>query len=330
VACGVFIGLGYMLMSQVSTLWQLWLFAGVIVGIGMGGAFVPMVSTVARWFTKRRGMMTGIVVSGVGIGMMIIPPVAGQLVSLHGWRNSYIMVGVFALVGIILAAQFMKRDPYQSGLSPYGGETKSENPHSANTGFSLREAIYNRQFWILAIAFFCFGYLLESMAVHIAPHAADLGVPVASAGNVVGIMGTLSAVGRIAIGSASDRIGIKQSIIIGFALQAIALFGLALTKEVWMLYLFTGIFGFAFGGVITMESPVVAELFGLSSHGVILGVILFVDKIGGAIGPILTGRIFDVTGSYQLGFLISGTLSIIGIILAISLQRGKKHEFDGS
>ena len=321
VAGGVFISLGYLLMSQVSAIWQLYLFFGGIVGIGMGASFVPMVSTIARWFTKRRGMMTGIVVSGVGIGGMIIPPVVGQLISLYGWQDSYKIIGIVALVGITLAALFMRRDPYQMGLLPYGERAKSDSPDLEARGFSLKEAIHSRQFWILGAAFLCFGYLLETIAVHIAPQATELGVSIAGSGTALGVLSALSAVGRIVMGSASDKIGNKRVVIIGFILLTIALFGLALTSEIWTLYLFAAIFGFAFGGVITMQSPLVAELFGMSSHGVILGVIIFIDKIGGAIGPILTGRIFDVTGSYQLGFLITGALSIVGLLLATLLRR---------
>ena len=84
--CGFIFGLGYLLMSQVSALWQLYLFYGVMIGTGMSGAFVPLTSTVARWFVKRRSMMTGIVVAGIGIGGLIAPPVANWLISIYDWR----------------------------------------------------------------------------------------------------------------------------------------------------------------------------------------------------------------------------------------------------
>jgi len=109
--CGLFLGSGYLLVSQVSAIWQLYLFYGVIMGAGMGGSFVPLASTVARWFVKKRGMMTGIAASGIGMGILIMPPLANWLISSYGWRTSYMVVGVTALVLIIVAAQFLKRDP---------------------------------------------------------------------------------------------------------------------------------------------------------------------------------------------------------------------------
>jgi len=126
-ACGLFFGLGHLLMSQINAAWQLYLFYGVIVSIGLSASFVPITSTVARWFVKRRGMMTGVVVAGIGLGTMFIPPLVSQLISIYGWRTSYIIVGVAALVLVTLAAQFLKRTPEQIGLSPYGkDEVKQE------------------------------------------------------------------------------------------------------------------------------------------------------------------------------------------------------------
>ena len=138
--CGLFLGLGYLLMSQASVLWQLYLFYGII-GIGMAGAWVPLVSTTARWFVKRRGMMTGFVVAGQGIGTLIAPPVANQLISVYGWRTSYIILGVTVFIVIVLAAQYMRRDPEQKGLVPYGqnGSEKCTLQSKTNHFLSMRQ-----------------------------------------------------------------------------------------------------------------------------------------------------------------------------------------------
>jgi len=126
--CGILLGAGYLLMSQIDTIWQLYLFYGVIVGIGISGAWVPLLSTVSRWFVKRRALMCGIVLSGVGIGVVIIPPLAAWLISIYSWRTSYIIVGIIVLVLVILAAQFLRRDPSQVGQLPYGAiEVEAES-----------------------------------------------------------------------------------------------------------------------------------------------------------------------------------------------------------
>lgn len=318
--CGLFLGSGFLLVSQISAIWQLYLFYGIIVGIGMSGT-VPLLSTVARWFAKRRGLMTGIAVSGIGFGTIIMPPVANWLISSYGWRISYIVIGSIALVLVMSAAQLLRRDPSQVGQLPYGeGEAEQESLNLEAGGFSLQGAIHTRQFWMLGAMFVCLGISLEAIIVHIVPHATDLAISAASAANILAIIGGVSVAGRIIMGSAGDRIGNKLAITIGFIIMLVALLWLLAAKELWMFYLFAVIFGFGYGGWAALLSPIVAELFGLSSLGVILGAVTFGLAIGEAVGPALAGRIFDITSSYQPAFLVCAALSIVAIILALFLR----------
>ncbi len=149
------------------------------------------------------------------------------------------------------------------------------------------------------------------------PHSTELGIPEILAANIFIGIGGLSVVGRIVLGSASDRIGNRSTLIVCFALATAALAWLLVAKEMWMLYLFAAVFGFAYGGFIAVQSPWVAELFGLCSHGALLGTIAFVITIGGAVGPVVAGGIFDITGSYNPAFLICGALGVIGLILIL-------------
>ena len=127
-------------------------------------------------------------------------------------------------------------------------------------------------------------------------------------------------VGRVVLGSASDKIGNRQVLIIGFILMSAALFWLVPATEVWMLYLFAAVFGFASGGGAVSESPLVAKLFGLRSHGLILGVINLGVTTGGAVGPFVAGYIYDVTGSYQIAFVVCAVAAILGLTLAAILR----------
>jgi len=318
--CGFFLGLGYLLMSQISAIWQLYLFYGVIVAIGVSGLWVPTVSTVSRWFVKRRGMVMGIVVSGIGFGTLIIPPLASWLISAYDWRTAYCILAIIASVLIILAAQFLRRDPTQMGQLPYGESgVKQQSPAIEAEGFSLREAIHTRQLWILCAMLVCFGLCLQTIMVHINPHATDLGISAISAANILAIIGGASIAGRVMMGSAGDRIGNKAAIIICFVLLSVDLFWLQLAEMVWMLYLFAAIFGFGYGGFIALMSPLVAELFGLSSHGIIFGVVNFSSVIGETVGPLLAGHIFDITSSYHLAFLFCIALTVVGLILSSQL-----------
>jgi MFS family permease len=320
--CGFLVGLGYLFMSRIGTVWQLYLFYGVIIGSGMGGSWVPIVSTVARWFVKRRNLMTGIVLIGVSIGTLIAPPVASRLISAYDWRTSYIIMGSIVLVGVVLVAQLLRRDPTQVKQRLYGeNEGKKQELGLETHPLSLREAVHVRQFWLSSGMFFCFGFCAYTIMAHIVLHAIGLGISPISAANILATIGGLGIVGRIVFGSAGDRFGNKQVLIIGFILMAAVLFWLVPAKEVWGLYLFAAVFGFAFGGCATSESPLVAELFGLSSHGLILGAInLLGFTLGAAVGPLIAGYIFDTTSSYQLAFIICAAMSVVGLILTVFLS----------
>jgi MFS family permease len=322
--CGFLIGVGYLLMSQIGTVWQLYLFYGVIIGSGMGGSWVPIASTAARWFVKRRNLMTGIVLTGVGAGTLIVPPVASRLISAYNWPTSYVILGSIVLVSVTLVAQLLRRDPTQAGQRPYGKSEEEEQEQEfvpETRPFSLREAVHTRQFWLASGMFFCFGFSVYTIMAHIVLDAGGLGISSVSAANILAILGGISIAGRIVLGSAADRFGNRQVFIIGFILMAAALFWLVPAKEAWGLYLFAAVFGFAFGGCATSESPLVAGLFGLSSHGLILGVMnLLGFTFGAAIGPLIAGHIFDMTSSYQLAFIVSGAVSAAGLILTVLLS----------
>jgi len=318
--CGFLLGLGFLLTSQVSAIWQLYLFYGVVIGVGMSGAFVPPLSTVARWFVKRRGIMTGFVVAGIGVGTLIIPPAATWLIESWGWSTAYIVIGAVASVFIILAAQFLRLDPRRMGLLPDGENKEAAGLNLHARGFSLREAMGSWQLWVLFAVLFCFGYCVQTIIAHIANHATDLRISAAVAASILAVVGGLSIVGRIATGSITDRVGSKPPLIVNLILMSGALFWLVAAGELWAFYLFAVIFGFAYGGLAAMESLIVAELFGLSSHGVVMGVASFGYTAGGAVGPLVAGRIFDIFGEYQLAFLVCAVVCISGIILAWRLK----------
>jgi len=318
--CGLSLGLGFLLMYQISAIWQLYLFYGVLVAAGIAGCWAPLTATVARWFIKRRGLMTGIVTSGIGLGTVVIPLVATRLISSYGWRTSCIVIGITDLVLIIVVAQLLRRDPRQIGQLPYGeNETKQESIILKVTGFSFQKAAHTRQFWISCVMYFCFGFLSHTITVHIVPHATELGIQPISAANILAIIGALGFIGRIIMGSVSDKIGIKSSLIVGFILASIVFFWLQVAQELWMLYIFAVIFGFAYAGLSALQSLVAAELFGLSSLGIIVGSFTFSFTAGGAVGAFLAGYIFDITGSYYSAFWVIAALAVIGLILVLLL-----------
>ena len=324
--CCLISGVGLLLMYLIDSAWQLYLFYGVIFGIGMGGVFVALFSTVARWFVKQRGIMTGIVAAGIGAGTLIMAPVSDWLISLYDWRVSYLILGSVAMVIGIITAQFLRRDPAQMGLVPYGqNENVAENTsHNAAGGLSLKETVSTRQFWMVSIVFFSLGYSIFAVTVHIVPHIIDLRISATTAAIILAVSGGMQVVGGILLGGIADKIGNRRVLVIGFVLLAVAMFWLLPIRSVWMFYLFAVIYGMGVNGGGIMEPIIVAELFGMKSHGLILGVVSFVFTIGGAVGPLVTGFLFDLTGNYQTAFLVCAILNVVAVILAAFLRPIRK------
>jgi MFS family permease len=321
--CGLFTGLGYLLMSLTNAIWHIYLFYGVIIAIGMSGSYVPLTSTVTRWFAsfRTRGLMVGISVAGIGVGTMIMPPVANWLISSYDWSTSYIVIGVIILLLIIPSAQFLKPSPVQGQQLSTGQEgEKVERPVSEAKGLSLQQVLRTPQFWLLCASYLGFGFFLQAIMVHIVLHAMDLEMSASSAANIFIAIGALSVVGKIMMGNFIDRIGSRLVIAGCFALVTVAMGWLFIAREAWMIFLFAAIFGFSYGGLVSAQSPVVADLFGIKSHGVILGVVVFIVTIGGAVGPVVAGGIYDANNNYYPAFIICGVLGLAGVILSLLLK----------
>lgn len=323
--CGLFLGSGFVLMSQVNDVFHLYLFYGIFVGAGMSGSFIPLTSTAARWFLKRRGLMTGIVAAGSGLGTLIGPPVASRLVPIYGWRISYAILGGITLLIVVLSAQLIRRDPKQIGQVPYGeNEPGKEGLNLKVEGLSVKEAVRAPQFWVFFTTGFCYGYCVFAIMVHVTPHAIESGLPAIRSANILATIGGFSVLGKLLVGRAGDIIGNRRTLLLGFILMSIALMCLAPARTAWMIFLTTGIFGFAFGSIAVSHSPLLAELFGLKSLGLIFGVFGISVGCGGAVGPLLTGYLFDVTNSYQTGFLLCAVISLTGVLFAAFLRTEKK------
>jgi len=309
-------------MSRVTDLWQLYLFYGVIIGIG-SSIYVPLVSTVARWFKSRRSMMTGIVVAGAGVGQLISPPVANWLITRNDWRMSYIILGVSVLVIMLIVAQFLKRDSTQfNGKPDHENESVQHRHNMPIEGFTVREALYSRQFWLLLFLLFCPGFCAWAINVHIVPYATDLGISPAHAANILALIGGLAIAGRVAWGTIGDRIGNERTFFIGLLIMSAALSWLVAAKNTWMLYFFAPIFGFGWGSSV-VASPLTAGIFGLSAHGAIMGLANIGYNTGGALGPFVSGHIFDITGTYRQTFLINAFVGVLGLLLIVFLTRSK-------
>lgn len=323
---GSFLGICYLLMSQVNTIWQFQLNYALVGGIGMSALIVPVMATVARWFVKRRGLMTGIAQTGTGLGGLIFAPLAGWLILAYGWRSSYIILGIIVLVGILISGLFLRRDPKDIGQLPDGASevTASEvNKRSTNTrevGLSLLEAIRTSQFWMIAGLYFSFGFNRSTFLAHIAAHVQDLGFSLAAGANVLAACTGASIIGRIGMGRVADMIGNRPALMIGYAATTVVLIWGLVAKDLWGLFLFALVFGFGWGAQAVLRFAVTSEAFGLVSLGVVMGVLTLAEAIAAGFGSYFGGHIFDVVGSYQPVFFMGIALSVVAILLAWLLK----------
>ncbi len=312
-------GAGFLLLSQTRTIGQFYLYYA-IVGAGMSATVVPMASTVARWFTRRRGMMTGIALAGLGIGVMVMPPLAAGLLLRFHWPVTYQIIGIAVMFLIILVAQVLKRDPSRIGQLPFGDDRLAGLEPVTVKSFTLRQTLRHRQFWLLAGAFLGFVASSGAIPTHIILHATGFGIPTASAAVILAVIGGSTSLGRVIIGIVADRIGCKKALIVVLLLESAALFWLLTIRELWMFYAFAALFGFGHGGAVALMSPSIAQYFGLSSHGIILGVIMNGNQIIESISTVAAGHIFDVTGSYYPAFTAFAVTSFFGALLAWRLK----------
>lgn len=322
-----FVGLGFLLMSRLQTAWQLYLFYGIAVGIGLSSIDVISLSTTTRWFVRNRGMVTGMVKVGTGAGQLIVPLIASLLITNYGWRTAYVVIGITGMISLALLGWFLRRDPGQMVVSAVDKKgVPIKNQEDDDKSLSLGQAIHTIQFWILCIVNFSVVFCLLIVLVHIVPFARDLHISSAKAAGVISTIGGVSMVGRFATGIFIDRFDSRKATIICFILLISTLLWLQITNNLWMIYVFAAFYGLAHGGFFTAISPIVAEYFGIRSHGVLFGLIVFSGCLGGSVGPILAGYIFDTTGGYSPAFWLSTLVALTGLGFIIFLKPVKKIE----
>jgi MFS family permease len=312
----ILIAAGYCLMPLIHSPWQIFLFYGIVLGIGMGAMFVPLVSMTARWFNTRRNLMTGLVSSGAGAGMLIVPSSSAFLIERYGWRTSYLIIGIAVPLIVFVAAQFMKRDPKSIGTVAYGASGVQMVKGSTVKEHKLHEALRAPQFWVIFAMSFCFSVFSMAYNVHIVPDAIQAGMQPTLAASILALTGALLLTGRIVLGIIADKKGNKPVFIFCFLLSTSALLLVAFVQVHWAFFVLAVMIGFAQGGVGSSQSPLIASLFGLKSHGLIFGSLGFGSTLGAAVGPLLTGYIFDQTGSYHWAMLMCAAASLISLIFA--------------
>lgn len=322
---GILVAGSYLLMSQINEIWQISLLYGLMLSLGMAGINIPLQSTIARWFHARRGVASGIVYAGIGVGTILMPPLSSFLITNYDWRFSFMVIGFITLT-IPLIAQLLKVEKKQSTK---GEDTDSEaqaHRQALNIqGFTLKQALRTRQFWLMSGIFMIMNICLQTVMVHLVAYATDMGIIAAIAATILSVIGIASTISKVAVGVAVDRFQCKRIWIVVSIFMLGSFLLLQIASELWVLYLFAVIYAIGYGGFSTTQSPTVAEFFGLKAHGAIYGFAALFGSLGGAIGPYFTGMIFDMTGSYQWAFMGCALTGAVALIFSILLKPTEKN-----
>jgi MFS family permease len=325
IVTALLMGLGCILMARLSAPWELYLFYGIIFGMGGSSIDVIALTTVARWFTHRRGFMTGVVKVGTGAGQFIIPLAAGWLILHYGWRMSFVVIGVVITSSLIIMARFLSRDPEAAGIAPPVSQpATTKTTLAAPLDIPLSSALRTVQLWTICLMNLFLVFCLLIVMMHIVPHARDLGVAPLKAAGVLSTIGAISMLGRFCGGMVIDRRSSGTVMAVSFFLLLASLVWLQFSDRTWMLYAFAVVYGLAHGGFFTAISPIVAEFFGIRFHGTLFGIVVFFGTAGGAIGPLMAGYLFDLSGSYQSTFRIITVMALVSCALFFSLKPFKK------
>jgi len=325
---------GYMCTALVRSLWQFYLFYGILTAVGTGGASVPLIaSLMSKWFEKRRGLAISLALSGTCLGQFVLVPIFNRFVLTYSWRISYLFIGLIILVlNTILALAVIKGDPVDLGFKPYGHKNANDavdpNPSTVSAvhepDLNLPQAMKTYSFWLFLIFMFICGSGDFLVATHLVPFVTDYGVSPTAAANMLALYGLMGLGGILIAGPISDLIGNKIPIALTFVLRLL-LFGLILKYRTPLsFYIFAAGFGFTWLVTAPLTTTLVGRLYGFAHVGIISGFITTVHHLGGGFWAYMGGLFFDKTGSYQIIFIFSAVLAVIATICTMAIKE-KKH-----
>jgi OFA family oxalate/formate antiporter-like MFS transporter len=319
-------GLGLALASLARTLVEVYAAYGLGVGIGIGLSYVPVLGVMQRWFIRRRGFASGIGVAGIGVGTLVMPPLASLSITAFGWRETYLILGVFAAVFGGGLAFLIEDDPRSRGLGPDGDPIPMGSQPVTHAEASMVEAIKSRRFAGLFVSSLLGSFGLFVPFVHLVPYARDHGVPQSAAVLLLGAIGVGSTAGRFFLGGLADRLGRSLSVSLMIAGMALTFVVWFFSSSFWPLAAFALMYGLFYGGWVALVPAVVADYFGSTNLGGMLGLISLGIAFGTLIGPSAAGFAFDVSHSYTLPILASAAAYVVAAaILAVTSKTSSPH-----
>ena len=304
-AGGVALGLALWANSAIAAPWHLYLSFGVFTAIAVAAAgWVPALVQVQRDFQDKLGLALGIVSSGVGVGMLLVVPLAQLLIDAYGWRTAFRVLGVICMLWIVPSSLYLHlRSPVRRPAPEPAAATAKPLPV-----ITLAQAMRGAPFWLMLAAFFFGNLCSQTLHVHQVAYLVDQGVSALVAASVVGVIGISSIVGKTGGGWLSDRMEREVVYVAGIAIMlaaVVALVALAGAPAAWAIYGYAVLLGVGYSATASLTPAMVSDRFGGPHFGTIVGVGLMGAAVGSALGPWMAGLLFDRTGSYMLAFAIA-------------------------
>jgi MFS family permease len=318
----VLLGVGFLLCSRMTTLWQFYLYYGVIGGTGFTAlGFIPHVALVARWFARRRGLATSLALAGTGLGSFLLAPWSAALIARYGWRQSYVFYAALlpgVLIPLILLAH--RSHPAEMGLSPDGASQPwAAGQHPSHVADAMAATPYTmalttRSFWALFGVIFAIAGTVMLLTVHQNQYLIDSGFPPAFAAWMLGLSGLLRSGGSLLWGVLSDHLTRETSFTWATLLGVVALLFLLSAQtspDVWRVVVFVALMGLGYGGTSVIYSTAAADLFQGRHFGKILGLMEVGFGLGASLGSAVAGVMFDTFQTYRPALYLT-----IGLMLA--------------
>ena len=311
---GALLGLGMVVASQATTLWQFQLLFGTIVGLAAGSFYAPMTATTTRWFTRNRSLAVALVSAGLSFGSTLMAPLARWLITTYDWRTAMLLLGDLVWL-IVIPVAFLVRNP-PAATTPAAIATTAV----AGRELTIGEVMRTPQFAAIALTHFACCAAHSGPIFHMVTHAIDRGVPTMAAATVLSAAGLASLSGKIVCGLFADRIGAKRTLVAGLALQAVAISLYLFTAGLASFYALALMFGFAYGGVMPLYAILVREYFGERIMGAAFGAVSVAATLGMALGPWLGGALYDSLGSYAWMFVGSSAIGLGAVAIALTFR----------
>ena len=317
------LGSGFVLAGLSGGITAFALLHGVLLGaLGSSATFAPLVADASLWFERRRGLAVAICASGNYVAGAIWPPVVQHFVDSVGWRQTYVGLGVFcALTMPLLALGLRARPPAvaatrAAAVAPSLPRSAAPAPSSTPRPFGLT---MNQAQGLLCIAGVACCVAMSMPQVHIVAYCGDLGFGAARGAELLSLMLACGIVSRLVSGAICDRIGGLRTLLLGSALQGVALLLFLPADSLASLYLVSALFGLFQGGIVPSYAIIVREHFPAAEAGARVGTVLMATLFGMTLGGWMSGKVFDLTGSYQAAFVNGIGWNLLNLSIAVWL-----------